>query len=188
MLNILEFNKDFKKMYKTNLIKLNGEYFEIGSINSSNGQNENNSNRIRVIDYISVKPNSKYLIKSNVVGNIGLRFYDKDKKYIPHAIIFNIRRVVFDTPVNCYYIRFIIEKSKVENIRGIFEPLKISQNLKIDLTFEVGSINYSTGQNQNLASTLRTDFIEVQENETYKLRYYNENIVGILINKSCFTE
>ena len=63
MFNILEFNKDFKRMYKTNLIKLNGEYFEIGSINSSNGQNENNSKRIRLIDYISVKPNSKYFIQ-----------------------------------------------------------------------------------------------------------------------------
>ena len=175
MLNVLEFNKDFKKMYKTNLIKLNGKFFEIGSINSSNGQNENSSNRIRLIDYISVKPNSKYFIQVNVNGNIGLRFYDKNKKYTRG--IFNMKKVIFDAPSNCYYIRFIIEKSKVENIRGIFEPLKIFPNLKINLTFEVGSINYSTGQNQNLSTTLRTDFIEVKENETYKIRYYNENIV-----------
>ena len=32
MLNILEFNNDFKKMYKTNLIKLNEKFFEIGDI------------------------------------------------------------------------------------------------------------------------------------------------------------
>ena len=175
MLNILEFNKDFKRMYKTNLIKLNEKFFEVGNIDGKTGQNTDVYGRIRLKDYISVKPKSKYLVKANVNLNIGIRFYDKNKNYI--GLFSNIRRVVFDTSVNCYYIRFIIEKSKVENIRGIFEPLKISQNLKINLTFEVGSINYSTGQNQNLSSTLRTDFIEVQENEKYKLRYYNNNIV-----------
>lgn len=175
MLNILEFNNDFKKMYKTNLIKLNEKFFEVGNIDGKTGQNTDVYGRIRLKDYISVNPNSKYLVKANVNLNIGIRFYDKNKNYI--GLFSNIRRVIFDTPVNCYYIRFIIEKSKVENIRGIFEPLKIYQNLKIDLTFETGSINYSTGQNQNLSSTLRTDFIKVQENETYKIRYYNSNII-----------
>ena len=175
MLNFLELNNDYKKMYKTNLIKLNEKFFEIGNIDGKTGQNTDVYGRIRLKDYISVNPRSKYLVKANVNLNIGIRFYDKNKNYI--GLFSNIRRVVFDTPVNCYYIRFIIEKSKVENIRGIFEPLIISPNLKINLTFETGSINYSTGKDQNLASTLRTDFIEVQENETYKLRYYNENIV-----------
>ena len=175
MLNFLELNNDYKKMYKTNLIKLNEKFFEIGNIDGKTGQNTDVYGRIRLKDYVSVNPRSKYLVKANVNLNIGIRFYDKNKNYI--GLFSNIRRVVFDTPVNCYYIRFIIEKSKVENIRGIFEPLIISPNLKINLTFETGSINYSTGKDQNLASTLRTDFIEVQENETYKLRYYNENIV-----------
>ena len=175
MFNILEFNKDFKKMYKTNLIKLNEKFFEVGNIDGKTGQNTDVYGRIRLKDYISVNPNSKYLLKANVNLNIGIRFYDKNKNYI--GLFSNIRRVIFDTPVNCYYIRFIIEKSKVENIRAIFEPLKISQNLKINLTFEQGSINYSTGQNQNMTATLRTDFIEVQENEKYKIRYYNSNIV-----------
>ena len=88
-----------------------------------------------------------------------------------------MKKVIFDAPSNCYYIRFIVDRANINNIRVIIEPLKISQNLKINLTFEVGSINYSTGKDQNLASTLRTDFIEVQENETYKIRYYNSNIV-----------
>ena len=175
MLNILEFNKDFKKMYKTNLIKLNEKFFEVGKIDGKTGQNTDVYGRIRLKDYISVKPNSKYLIKSNDGVNIGIRFYDKNKKYL--SSYFHSRRVIFDTPTDCNYIRFIDETTNINFIRIIFEPLKIYQNLKIDLTFEVGSINYSTGQNQNLASTLRTDFIEVQENETYKLRYYNENIV-----------
>ena len=175
MLNFLEFNKDFKKMYKTNLIKLNGKFFELGDIDSKSGQNRYSDSRIRLKDYITAKPNSKYFIKTNVGNNIGIRFYDKNKKYLGSC--FHSRRVIFDTPPDCYYIRFIVETTDLENIRVIIEPLKISQNLKINLTFEVGSINYSTGQNQNLASTLRTDFIEVQENETYKLRYYNNNIV-----------
>ena len=175
MLNVLEFNKDFKKMYKTNLIKLNGKFFELGDIDSKSGQNRYSDSRIRLKDYISVKPNSKYLIKSNVGNNIGIRFYDRDKNYLSSTS--NIKKVVFDTSVNCCYIRFIDETTNINFIRIIFEPLKIYQNLKIDLTFETGSINYSTGKDQNLASTLRTDFIEVQENETYKLRYYNSNII-----------
>ena len=182
MLNILEFNKDFKKMYKINLIKLYGstlrpneKTFEIGDINSMTGENSWSDTRIRLKDYITVKPKSRYFIKSNLGDNIGIRFYDKDKKY--KGSVYNKRKVVFDTPVDCCYIRFIVEATDIGFIRIIIEPLILSQNLKIGLTFEQGSINYSTGQNQNLASTLRTDFIEVQENEKYKLRYYNNNIV-----------
>ena len=80
MLNILEFNNDFKKMYKTNLIKLNEKFFEIGDINSTTGENSWSDTRIRLNDYITVKPKSKYLIKSNIGINIGIRFYDKEKK------------------------------------------------------------------------------------------------------------
>ena len=181
MYNVLEFNKDFKKMYKTDLIKIYGtnlttdKNFEIGDINSMTGENSWSNTRIRLIDYISVKPNSKYLIKSNIGINIGIRFYNKDKKY--GGSVFNKRKVIFNAPEDCYYIRFLVETTELENIRVIIEPLLLAQNLKINLTFEVGSINYSTGKDQNLASTLRTDFIEVQENEKYKLRYYNSNIV-----------
>ena len=162
-------------MYKTNLIKLNGKFFELGDINSTTGENSWSDSRIRLKDYISVKPNSKYLIKSNDGVNIGIRFYDKNKKYL--SSYFHSRRVIFDTPPDCCYIRFIDETTNINFIRIIIEPLKILPNLKISLTFEQCSINYTTGQNQNLSSTLRTDFIEVQENETYKIRYYNENIV-----------
>ena len=175
MYNVLEFNNDFKKMYKTNLIKLNKKFFEIGDINSTTGENSWSDTRIRLNDYITVKPKSKYLIKSNIGINIGIRFYGKDKKY--KGSVFNKRKVIFNTPVDCYYIRFLVETTDLESIRVIIEPLLLNQNLKIGLTFEQGSINYSTGQNQNLSSTLRTDFIEVQENEKYKLRYYNNNIV-----------
>ena len=175
MLNFLELNNDYKKMYKTNLIKLNKKFFEIGDINSTNGEHSWSDTRIRLKDYISVNPKSKYLIKSNIGINIGIRFYDKDKKY--KGSVFNKRKVIFNTPVDCCYIRFLVETTDLENIRVIIEPLILSQNLKIGLTFEQGSINYSTGQNQPLTSTLRTDFIEVQENEKYKLRYYNNNIV-----------
>lgn len=181
MLDILELNNDFKKMYKTNLIILNGlklssqKFFERGDIDTSTGQNFDNQGRIRLIDYLNVKPNSKYFIKTNVGNNIGIRFYDKDKKYIGST--YDSKRVIFNTSKNCCYIRFIVETTNLEFIRIIFEPLRISQNLKIGLTFESGSINYSTGQNQTLASTLRTDFIQVRENEKYKIRYYNSNIV-----------
>ena len=175
MFNFLEFNNDFKKMYKTDLIKLNEKFFEIGDINSTTGQNSWSDTRIRLINYISVKPKSRYFIKSNIGINIGIRFYDKDKKY--KGSVFNKRKVIFNTPVDCYYIRFLVETTDLENIRVIIEPLILQQNLKIGLKFEQGSINYSTGQNQNMAATLRTDFIEVQENEKYKLRYYNSNIV-----------
>ena len=182
MLNFLEFNNDFRKMYNTNLIKLYGtnlppyqKFFEHGDININTGQNSDSNNKIRLIDYISVKPKSKYLIKSNSNSNVGIRFYDKNKKYLGSC--YKYKKIVFETPENCYYIRFIIETTELDYTTVIVDTLKILPNLKINLTFEQGSINYTTGQNQNLSSTLRTDFIKVQENETYKLRYYNENIV-----------
>ena len=182
MLNFLELNNDYKKMYPIKYIKLYGafasgsqKHFEMGNIDINSGQNIPSDNRVRLVYYMSINPNSKYFIRSNLGDNIGLRFYDKDKNYIGST--FGDKSVTFNTPVNCYYIRFIIETKEFYFIRIIIEPLLLSQNLKIGLKFEQGSINYSTGQNQNLASTLRTDFIEVQENEKYKLRYYNSNIV-----------
>lgn len=182
MLNFLELNNDYKKMYPIKYIKLYGnnlssiKNFEVGNIDANTGQNSDDNTKIRTIDYINVKPNSRYLIKSNVGNTIGLRFYDKNKKYLCSTYN-NSSKFSFDTPENCYYIRFFVKTTNIDFIRVIIEPLRISQNLKIDLTFEQGSINYSTGQNQNMAATLRTDFIEVQENEKYKIRYYNSNIV-----------
>ena len=181
MHDFLELNNDYKKMYPIKYIKLYGpfangqKHFEMGNIDINSGQNINSDNRVRLVYYMSINPNSKYFIKSNLGDNIGLRFYDNNKNYI--GATFGNKSVAFNTPENCYYIRFIIETKEFYFIRVIIEPLRISQNSKIDLNFEQGSINYSTGQNQNMAATLRTDFIEVHENEKYKLRYYNANIV-----------
>ena len=92
--------------------------WERGDINITAGVNDTNSGRIRLINYIKVKPNTSYKIDiTNLVlgKNIGLRCYDISKTYISGGLIGDIKSstYTFTTPENCYYIRFIVETTDV---------------------------------------------------------------------------
>ena len=92
--------------------------WEAGNINNSTGNNQDMSGRIRLVNYIYVKPNTKYRldIVNKVNGNyIGIRYYDSSKVYINYKSIGNIKysTFTFTIPENCYYIRFIAETTDV---------------------------------------------------------------------------
>lgn len=95
--------------------------WEIGDIDYNTGAINNiNSSRIRLINYIKVKPNTSYKmdITNLVLGNsIGLRNYDISKTYIfsGSGAIGKISKapLYFTTPEDCYYIRFIAETKDI---------------------------------------------------------------------------
>ena len=92
--------------------------WESGNINNSTGNNQDMGGRIRLVNYIYVKPNTKYRldIVNKVNGNyIGIRYYDSSKVYISYKSIGNIKSstFTFTIPENCYYIRFIAETTDV---------------------------------------------------------------------------
>ena len=90
--------------------------WESGDINLG-GVNYDNINRIRLVNYIELKPNTIYrldIINSVPIlntGLIGARFYDSSKKYLGNDLAGNIKSptYTFTTPADCYYIRFIVE-------------------------------------------------------------------------------
>lgn len=91
--------------------------WERGNISDSTGLNTVYNTRIRLVNYIEVKPNTLYRIDiiNNVqpvpLGNSGVRYYNISKEFIKPSQIGNISKSVwkFTTPANCYYIRFIAE-------------------------------------------------------------------------------
>lgn len=92
--------------------------WESGDIDLNTGVNKDRTDRIRLINYIKVKPNTSYKIDiTNLVlgKNIGLRCYDISKTYISGGLIGDIKSstYTFTTPENCYYIRFIVETTDI---------------------------------------------------------------------------
>ena len=97
--------------------------WESGDIDLNTGTIDNtNSSRIRLINYIKVKSNTKY--RMDVVnsvetlnkGYIEARYYDNEKSYLDMGgSIGTISKssIVFTTPENCYYIRIIAETTNV---------------------------------------------------------------------------
>jgi hypothetical protein len=137
------------------------EEWESGTINVSTGATENNSNRIRSKNFISVKPNTIYCYKqgddrSVVTGRAC--FYDIDKKFINGSSSFPsggsafYNPVEFTIPANAYYMKFspstnygttynhdicinVSDPSK----NGTYEPSHITK-IPITLPSEAGTV------------------------------------------------
>lgn len=146
--------------------------YERGFISMQNGEVSQSPSYPNAYSSEFIAVNNSYYITNLNKSKNRIRLYDKDKKYIGNYDKFsdiNVNKYNFGNNVN--YIRILCLYGVQNHITLIEMPIYKY------LTFETGSINYSTGQNQNMTTTLRTNFIEVKENEKYKLRYYNENIV-----------
>lgn len=83
------------------------EEWEVGGINSSNGENFVSTSIIRSKNYISVQPNTQYYIK-NSTDYAWFYAYDKDKNFIGYAFgsSSSVANEIKTTFSNCYYLRF----------------------------------------------------------------------------------
>jgi len=86
------------------------EEWELGTINTSTGEDESASYRIRSKNYIPIKPSTTYYVEgANVESNVGRAcFYDEDKVFVSAMSDFPVGAVTktFTTPSNAYYMRF----------------------------------------------------------------------------------
>lgn len=85
------------------------EVLEQGDIPSANGQNTSGS-AVRSKNYIEVESNQDYVLSRQIANNsLGIRTYDKDKKYIKalSSIGYNVFSKTFKTEENVKYIRFV---------------------------------------------------------------------------------
>ena len=86
------------------------EEWELGTINTSTGEDESASYRIRSKNYIPIKPSTTYYVEgANVGSNVGRAcFYDEDKVFVSAMSDFPAGSLTktFTTPSNAYYMRF----------------------------------------------------------------------------------
>lgn len=97
-----EYNKDYLKGHNQN-----DEIYELGAINPTTGENQDQSDWIRNVNFIKVQPSTSYYIKVKGTRNYGVRFYGQNKNYIGLVSLSNQSKVM-TTPNNCYYVRFTI--------------------------------------------------------------------------------
>lgn len=88
------------------------EYWELGTINTSTGQNASSSSRIRSVGYIDIQPNTDYY--SYIVNNesTSLYWYDEDKTFISYQ---QAKNISVTSPSNAKYMRFIHATSTYNN-------------------------------------------------------------------------
>lgn len=87
------------------------EEWEVGTINPTTGQKENDSDRIRTKNYIPIFPETNYYFKASWAEGYSLlaRFYDAGKNFIGAAdysgnLIY--QNQIFKTPANAHYMMF----------------------------------------------------------------------------------
>lgn len=176
---------------KCNIIKSNtnlwDEQWELGSISSTTGENQNESNCIRSKNYIPVIAGGSYYFKAPTdwsARTVRGRAYDANKSYIG-ALSFNINGV-FTIPSNCYYFRFATPSGATVTTYnndisinypatdtsyhahdGGVDTIEWAVN-QWDEQWELGSIDADTGASVPSDSTIRSkNYIPVVENTTY---------------------
>ena len=84
------------------------EEWEVGSINSSTGQNSTSSTQIRSKNYNKCIPNAVYYMCCNDNNYAGIRFayYDDDKNFISLSQSYYGNGDTFTIPAGVYYFRF----------------------------------------------------------------------------------
>ena len=81
------------------------EEWEVGGINTTTGQDNTLTDRIRSKNYIPVTPNTEYRYV-NGTNNLVVLYYDIDKNYLDEYYYMNVNQDLKTTSANCYYIRF----------------------------------------------------------------------------------
>lgn len=87
---------------------------ELGTIDNTTGQNVNNSNCIRSVNYISVQPNTTYTLSNTMNYHILIHEYGENQNYLQYTGNYGNPKT-FTTTSNTYYIRVRSSAGQVEN-------------------------------------------------------------------------
>ena len=103
----LEFKVEGKNLFKANL--------EQGTINVTTGNNQDNSNCVRIPDFIDLKNASTITFsRNNDTTNTKARWYDANKNYIGSTpAIGSLTTVVLNVPSNAKYFRVTVDSSNL---------------------------------------------------------------------------
>ena len=102
--------------------------FELGSINSTTGQNENASDRVRTKEYIPVEKSTTYYYQKDVnSGGFYIFLYDASMN-LTRFIDGNGSGGTFTTSATECYVRFRWTASSVDTVKGYHPMLSIGSN------------------------------------------------------------
>lgn len=204
---VVEFRVDGKCTQETSTQGKNlfDGIMESGGINNTTGDNQANESLVRSKNYVSVKPNTTYIISNNGAGvAMNVLEYASDKSFISFAGVITAGSS-FTTSSTTHYIRFYRSNSNADKIQaevgntitnwGAFTPNMPSpdypskvecikgKNLFDKSKIFSGWIRYS--DNATFASDIfyHTDYIEVSPSTTYTLNLAKQtglNFGGIM--------
>ena len=86
------------------------EVAELGGIDSTTGENESSSTRIRSKNYIRIIPNTEYYLKGTYAFGY-VMYYDNNKNYLGYITPTNAGNTVITTLNNATYLRFVTDTS-----------------------------------------------------------------------------
>ena len=84
------------------------ETWEVGGYNTSTGEKDSTTNKIRSMSYIDIIPDTEYLIANEANVNIRYFWYDSNHNYISNSVINN---GIVTSPSNAYYMTFQVAQS-----------------------------------------------------------------------------
>ena len=116
---VVEFRVDGKCTQETSTQGKNlfDGIMESGGINNTTGDNQANESLVRSKNYVSVKPNTTYIISNNGVGvAMNVLEYANDKSFISFAGVITAGKP-FTTSSTTHYIRFYRSNSNADKIQ-----------------------------------------------------------------------
>ena len=87
-------------------INLWDEVTELGIIDQTTGQNQNNNNQIRSKNYTAIQPNTKYCFLCKGARISQIFWYDKNNSYLSYTQNTTDSAFITTSPANAYYVRF----------------------------------------------------------------------------------
>lgn len=159
---------------------INNVSMELGNLNIDTGLNENSDTRIRCKDYIDIK-DCKYVV---VVANplltsattIGVRFYDKDYKYLASNSLSLANKAQFTRPTEARYFKFIITNTNLSQKYAVclkntvgyeeFVPNSPSPDYPQEIEVIEGSVDVEVSGDNLIDWSKSTNNIGTFENDT----------------------
>lgn len=104
---------------------------EIGTINADTGVPFNYTPRARTVNFLNIKPNTTYSLKSFNEYQINrVFFYDSQKNYISNLVLDNYNKIL-TSPENARYIKIVFKKQTDSSMMDD-DLINISNNLQLE--------------------------------------------------------
>ena len=136
---------------------------ELGSISKNTGLSSTSNNSVRMVNYISVKPNTTYVVSNDMNYHNLVYEYDAEKNYIPDSEKAGVTTYRFTTGANTYFVRVRSRTADYEN------------DLSVKFQFEEGDTATAYEPYQEHVYSISLGNIELNKIGNYRDSIYYED-------------